>query len=104
MNRDMTVMEAVVAAASYKETALLDEIRVIRGNLDRPEVLTADLARLFTYGDGSRNLRLRENDVVYIPREPLGDAVEAAKKLSPIVQLAVAPFQAAFFGKLLVNP
>lgn len=101
MSRHMTVMEALLAAENYKETALLEEIRVIRGNLDRPEVLTADLARLFTYGDQTRNLALQENDVVYVPREPLGDASEAARKLVPIVQVVMAPLQAAFIGKVL---
>lgn len=56
MSRDMTVLNAMMLADSYKETALLDEIRVIRGNLQQPEILTADLSRLFTYGDMSRNL------------------------------------------------
>lgn len=104
MTRQMTVMEAVATAENYKETALLEEIRIIRGNLERPQVLSADLSRLFTYGDASFNLALAENDVVFVPREPMGDAVEAAKKLTPIIQVALAPFQAAFFGKTLVQP
>lgn len=104
MTRDMTVMEAVLVAENYNETALLDEVRVIRGNLQRPTVLTADLSRLLTYGDPAGNLALRENDVVYIPREPLGDAAETAKKLAPVLGAALAPFQAAFFGQLLVSP
>ena len=78
MSRDMTVLNAMMLADSYKGTALLDEIR---GNLQQPEILTADLSRLFTYGDMSRNLPLEENDVVFVPRERLGDAVEAAKKI-----------------------
>ena len=98
MTRHMTVMEALTAADNYKETALLDEIRIIRGNLERPEVLTADISRLLTYGDMSRNLSLHENDVVYVPRERLGDAGEAARKIIPVLQVVLAPFQAAFFG------
>ncbi len=78
MSRDMTVLNAMMLADSYKGTALLDEIR---GNLQQPEILTADLSRLFTYGDMSRNLPLEENDVDFVPRERLGDAVEAAKKI-----------------------
>ncbi len=96
MSRHMTVLEAIVAANNYKETALLEEIRIIRGNLGRPQVLMADIARLLTYGDPSRNLALNENDVIYVPRESLGDAAETAKKLLPIIQVALAPFQAAF--------
>ncbi len=95
MSRHMTVLEAIVAAHIYNETALLEEILIIRGNLERPQVLTADIARLLTYGDPSRNLALNENDVIYVPRESLGDAAQAAKKLLPIIQVAIAPFQAA---------
>lgn len=104
MRRDMTVMEAVLAAENYKETALLDEVRVIRGNLERPTVLTADISRLLTYGDAAGNVKLRENDIVFIPRERLGDAAETAKKLGPVLGAALAPLQAAFFTQLLIAP
>ncbi len=103
MTRGMTVMEALLAADSYRETALLDEVRVVRGTLDRPTVLSADLARLLTYGDATRNLKLEENDIVYVPRERLGDAAEGAKKLIPILSAALAPLQAAFFGQVLTG-
>ena len=100
----MWLMVALAAADNYQETALLEEIRVIRGNLQRPEVLTADISRLFTYGDMSRNLSLQENDVVYVPREPMGDAREAAKKLLPVIQAILAPFQAALIPVSLADP
>ncbi|GIW53980.1 MAG: hypothetical protein KatS3mg082_0384 [Nitrospiraceae bacterium] len=97
MSRHMTVIQALAMAENYNETALLEEIRIIRGgDLQRPQILTADLARLFTYGDFSRNLPLEENDIVFVPREHLGDAAEAAKKLMPIVQTAITPFYPAF--------
>ena len=94
----------MLAAENYKETAVLDEVRVIRGNLDRPTVLTADISRLLTYGDAAGNVQLAENDVVFVPRERLGDASVTAKKLGPILGAALAPLQAAFFTQLLVTP
>lgn len=103
MPRHMTVLQAVSLADNYNETALLDEIRVIRGDLDRPEILTADLARLLTYGDFSRNLALEENDVVFVPRERLGDAAEAAKKVLPIITVALAPVYTAFLVTLFTT-
>lgn len=96
MPRNMTVLQAVAAVENFNETALLEEIRVIRGSLDRPYIVTADLARTFTYGDLSRNVALEENDVIFVPREHLGDATEAAKKIMPIVQMAIAPFYPAY--------
>jgi len=103
MTRHMTVLNAVVAAEGYNETAMLDEIRVIRGNLERPEVLTADLARAFTYGDMTRNLALQENDVVFVPRERMGDASEAAKKLQPILYDVLAPFYFTFLIPAIIQ-
>ncbi|MCC6139919.1 MAG: SLBB domain-containing protein [Nitrospira sp.] len=96
MPRDMTVLQALAAVENYNETALLEEIRIVRGSLDRPYIVTADLARTFTYGDLSRNVALEENDVIFVPREHLGDASEAAKKIMPIVQVAIAPFYPAY--------
>lgn len=97
MSRGMTVIQALALAETYNETALLDEIRVVRGNLERPEIHTADLARLFTYGDHSRNLPLQENDIVFVPREHMGDGAEAGKKLLPIIQTAITPFYPVYF-------
>lgn len=91
MARNMTMLQAI-AAAEYQDTALLDEIRVLRGgDLTAPKIVMGDLARAFTYGDLSRNVSLEENDIIFVPREHLGDAAEAAKKILPIVQVAIMP-------------
>lgn len=97
MPRHMTVLQALAAVDMYQETALMEEVRVIRtGELGRPKILMADLSRAFTYGDMSRNVSLEENDIVFVPREHLGDAGEAAKKIMPVVSAAIAPFYPAF--------
>ena len=97
MPRHMTVLQALAAADMYQETALMEEVRVIRGgDLAKPHILMADLARAFTYGDMTRNVSLEENDIVFVPREHLGDASEAAKKIMPIITAGVAPFYPAF--------
>ena len=91
------MLQALAAADNYHETALLEEIRVVRGgDFNTPHILTADLARAFTYGDLSRNLPLEENDVVFVPREQLGDAREAAQKIMPILQVAIMPIYPAY--------
>jgi polysaccharide export outer membrane protein len=97
MSRNMTVLQALAVADMYQETALMEEVRVIRGgDLAKPHILMADLARAFTYGDMTRNVSLEENDVVFVPREHLGDASEAAKKIMPIITAGVAPFYPVF--------
>ena len=97
--RNMTVLQAVASAENYNETALLDEIRVIRGgDLNNPQVLVADISRAMTYGDMSRNLALQENDIVFVPRERLGDAKEAATKIFPLIYIGITPI---FFAALI---
>ena len=97
MLRHMTVLQAIAAVDMYQETALMEEVRVIRGgDLAKPNILMADLARAFTYGDMSRNVSLEENDIVFVPREHLGDASEAAKKIMPVIQAGIAPFYPLF--------
>ena len=97
MPRHMTVLQALAAADMYQETALMEEIRVIRGgDLAKPHILMADLARAFTYGDMTRNISLEENDIVFVPREHLGDASEAGKKMMPVITAAIAPFYPLF--------
>ena len=105
MPRHMTVLQALAAADMYQETALMDEVRVIRGgNLEKPNILMADLARVFTYGDMTRNISLEENDIVFVPREHLGDASEASKKIMPVISAAIGPFYPALlFNSLLMG-
>ncbi len=95
--RRMTVLQAITQAENYNETALLDEVRVIRGGqLANSKIMMADLSRLFTYGDYSRNLALEENDIVFVPRERFGDLQEGAKKMYQMVFIAIAPLYFAF--------
>lgn len=104
MPRHMTVLQAIAAADMYQETALMEEVRVIRGgDLAKPLILMADLARVFTYGDMTRNISLEENDIVFVPREHLGDASEAGKKMMPIISAGVAPFFPIFILPTLLG-
>jgi len=97
MPRHMTVLQAIAAADMYHETALMEEVRVIRGgDLTAPHIIMADLARAFTYGDMTRNISLEENDIVFVPRDHLGDAAEAGKLLMPIITAVIAPLYPLF--------
>ncbi len=97
--RNMTVLQAITQADNYNETALLDEIRVIRGgDLNHPKIIMADVSRALTYGDMSRNFTLEENDIVFVPRERLGDAKETATKIFPLIYIGITPI---FFSALV---
>lgn len=99
LGRNTTVLQAITQADTYNDTALLDEIRVIRGgDLNHPQIFMADVSRVWTYGDMSRNLTIQENDIVFVPRERLGDAKEAATKIFPLIYIGITPI---FFAALV---
>ena len=72
LDRKMSVGQ-LIAQLGYNDYAVLDDIRVIRGDARKPEVIPVDLQRLYQYGDRSRDIMLKNNDIVFIPRQRIGD-------------------------------
>ena len=68
-----TSVGQLVAALGYNDYAVLDDIRVIRGDARKPEVIPVDLQRFFQYGDRSQDIVLKDNDIVFVPRQRIGD-------------------------------
>ena len=68
-----TTVGQLLAQVSFNDLAVLDDIRVIRGDARKPEVIPVDLQRFFQYGDRSRDIVLRDNDIVFVPRQRIGD-------------------------------
>jgi len=67
----MDVMQAIASAGGMKESALEDEILVIRHNgLGKPLVLKVDLAKAKEM-DPSQNIRLHAYDIVYVPKSAI---------------------------------
>ncbi len=67
----MDVMQAIASAGGMKESALEDEILVIRHNgLGKPLVMKVDLAKAKEM-DPSQNIRLHAYDIVYVPKSAI---------------------------------
>lgn len=103
MTRNMNILSSIVEAGSYTEGALLEEIRIIRSQDEASTVLMADVSRLLTYGDWSRNIALKENDIVFVPQTSWGRAEELVKRTVPLGQLMTAPFVGISDFKILTQ-
>src|SRR5713226_2659477 len=68
-----TTVGQLVATLGYNDYAVLDDVRVIRGDARKPEVIPVDLQRFFQYGDRSQDIVLKDNDIVFVPRQRIGD-------------------------------
>nr|MBI3613645.1 polysaccharide biosynthesis/export family protein [Nitrospirota bacterium] len=82
-----TTVGQLISQTGYSELAVLDEIRVIRGDARKPEVIPVDIQRLFQYGDRSKDIVLKDNDIVFVPRQRIGDWNAFLSKINPTLTL-----------------
>jgi protein involved in polysaccharide export with SLBB domain len=68
-----TTVAQLMAQVGFNDLAVLDDVRVIRGDARKPEVIPVDLQRFFQYGDRSQDIVLKDNDIVFVPRQRIGD-------------------------------
>jgi protein involved in polysaccharide export with SLBB domain len=68
-----TTVGQLLALVGYNDLAVLDDVRVIRGDARNPEVIPVDIKRFFQYGDRSQDIVLKDNDIVFVPRQRIGD-------------------------------
>jgi protein involved in polysaccharide export with SLBB domain len=65
--------------------------KVFRGDITRPEIITANLRKLVEEGDQSQNVALANGDIVYVPRSGWGDINFFAKRIRPLLELILWP-------------
>ena len=68
----MTSIQALALAGGYKNTAVLKDMRIIRGNLDNPRLIRVNLKKT-AKGKDAKDVLLAQNDVIYVPRSAIGD-------------------------------
>jgi protein involved in polysaccharide export with SLBB domain len=68
----MTTVQAVALAGGFKNTAVLSDTRIVRGNLEHPELIQVDLHKT-AKGKDTKDILLAQNDVIYVPRSAIGD-------------------------------
>ncbi len=88
---NMRALDAVAKAGGFNEFGLPQEVRIIRGDPERPEVIRADLKALLERGDRRGNIMLQPNDVLVIPRSVIGDMNEFVKQVSPLLDFLFYP-------------
>ena len=89
---DLTLLQALVKAGGYKEVALIDEIRIIRGGLDNPQFILADTEAIVERGDMTKNVFLQDKDIIYIPKTKIGNWNAFLKKMRPTLEFLTLPF------------
>jgi polysaccharide export outer membrane protein len=97
----LTVMQALALAGGYKDSAVLRDMRIIRGNLDNPELIRVNL-NATAKGKDTKDILLAQNDVIYVPRSAIGDWNAFLNLyIRPTVEVLSLPLGAASTGKIL---
>jgi len=90
-SEDASLLEALSRAGGLRDSALRDDIRLIRGTEKGPEMFTVNFARITSHGELQHNVGLRNNDIVYVPRSFMGDVNEVIAKIEPLLDLLLLP-------------
>ncbi|MCC7429414.1 SLBB domain-containing protein, partial [bacterium] len=88
----LPIIECIAKAGNFTQFSLKDEVRIIRGNVDKPDVITVDLDRLLTKGDFSQNIKVFDRDIVYISRTRYTTTTDFLLSLNPTLSLLQTMF------------
>lgn len=83
---NMRVAQAVATAGGISESGLAQSVRVIRGNLDNPEIIETNFEKLLVEGDRRQDVALQPNDIVVIPRTGIANWNAFLAKLRPTLE------------------
>ena len=90
---EMRVFDAISQAGGYTVFGKPALTKVVRGDITRPEVFSADLKSLVEEGDYSQNVLLANGDLVYVPRSAFGSINQFVKQITPLMRLIIYPAQ-----------
>jgi protein involved in polysaccharide export with SLBB domain len=87
----MRLIDAISEAGGPTVFAISSSTKVVRGDINKPEVLSSDLQRLMEEGDQSQNVLLASGDFIYVPRNALGDVNFFLQQIKPFFELTRQP-------------
>ncbi|MCF8049999.1 MAG: FG-GAP-like repeat-containing protein [Desulfobacterales bacterium] len=90
---EMRVFDAIAQAGGYTVFGKPALTKVVRGDINRPEVIDTDLKALIEEGDYTQNVALTNGDLVYVPRSGWGSLNQFFKRVQPIMRLIIYPAQ-----------
>ncbi len=74
MSQYMTVMQAIASAGGLRDTALKDDIVLIRRNyLNKPFVITVDVDAIQDGTDVAQDIALQPYDIVFVPKSTIAN-------------------------------
>jgi len=88
---EMRLFDAISQAGGVTVFGIPKSTKIVRGDITRPEVISANLQALVEEGDQTQNVSLANGDLVYVPRSFVGDINIFVQRISPLLKLLFIP-------------
>lgn len=90
-SEDVSFLEALGQAGGLTDTAIKDDIRIIRNVEGAPQMFALNYEQLVSGDRLEKNIPLESNDIIYVPRSFVGDLNDAIAKINPLLNLLLLP-------------
>lgn len=90
LSSDLSLLEALVRTGGINVDARTDNVLLIRGGLEKPELYTVNVNNLYGKGDFSQNVFLQAGDIVVVPAKTITNVERFFKRVSSILSPAVS--------------
>ena len=105
LERDATLLQALGQAGGYTDVAALEKVVIIsrpKFSAEPPVIRVANVQRFLKEGDLSEDLTLNDNDVIFVPRDKIGDWNHYyTKAVQPVLNSLLQATSAVLIGKSL---
>ena len=85
LSKPTDILEAIALSGGFTHDAKEENVLVIRGDKNNPDLIKLDLKSAMNYADLKQNIRLQNGDVVYVPVTFIADASRFFKYLRDIM-------------------
>lgn len=91
LSNEMSILEALTMTGGINSSARTDNVLLIRGGLEEPQLFTVDVRAIYREGDMSQMVNLERGDIVVVPTKTITNIGRYFRE----VQGILAPFVAA---------
>lgn len=89
LNRDISILEAIVSSGGFLRTALKYDVKVIRGGLKNPELVSCNLDEVMTEGNLQDNIMIQPGDIIFVPKTMLTRLNEVLQNVTPAMSMII---------------
>lgn len=80
-----SVLEVIAMAGGFKPSASQNDVLLIRGGLQKPQIAKLQLEDVLRKGALDQNIRVASDDIIYVPKQEVKDVMAWVEQFFPIL-------------------